>query len=51
MSTLSTTHLRDLLNLLNSIIDQRDPLGIFQGQIEQIERNFTTPPPAPVPLH
>ena len=43
MSTLSTTHLRDLLNLLNSIIDQRDPLGIFQGQIEQIERNFTTP--------
>ena len=43
MSTLSTTHIRNLLNFFNSIIDQRDPLGIFQGQIEQFERNFTTP--------
>ena len=43
MSTPFTTHIRSLLNFLNSIIDQRDPLGIFQGQIAHFERNFTTP--------
>jgi len=43
MSTPSTTHIRNLLNLFNSILEGGDPIGIFQEQIAHFERNFTTP--------
>jgi len=49
MSTPSTTHIRNLLNLFNSILEGGDPIGIFQEQIEQFERNFT--PTKPLTLY
>jgi len=43
MTSPHKTHIRNLLNMFNYIIDHSDPLGIIQGQIAQFERNFTTP--------
>jgi len=39
-----TVHLRNLLNTFNSILEGgTPPLDIFQNQIAEFERNFTTP--------
>ena len=52
MATPYMTHVRNLLNMFNSIIEvDNSPLGIFQGQIAEFERNFTTLTTQPTTLY